>query len=193
MGYRNYIGKISKENYEKIKDLSPTELENHFNLNKEEDDIHYLSKKDIGLHELYEIGSYCDYGYKHKELLNDFFSNKETNELYHNSDTEFQLVNSKDFLAIIIDDYKERVKRMYENLIKDYDRSDLSKLTKVQVIEAFEHIRSMSFEWTHITPYDLDNTEKVTSSWKYEYAIFELINIYKRFDWDKDVMIYWGG
>jgi hypothetical protein len=192
MGYRNYIGKISKENYEKIKDLSPTELDNHFNLNKEEDDVYYLSKKDLEVKELYELGSYCDYGYKHKELLTDFFSNKETNELYHNSDTEFQLVNSKDFLAIIIDDYKERVKRMYENLLKDYDRSDLSKLTKVQVMEAFEHISSMSFEWTHLTPYDLDETEKITSSWKYEYAIFELISIYKRFDWDKDVMVYWG-
>jgi hypothetical protein len=43
-----------------------------------------------------------------------------------------------------------------------------------------------------MTPYDLNRDDEVTTSWKYEYAIFELVRIYKTFDWKKNVMIYYG-
>ena len=55
-----------------------------------------------------------------------------------------------------------------------------------------EHIRTMRMEWTCLTPYDLQNGDKITSSSKYEYAIFELVRIYKSFDWKRNVMIYYG-
>lgn len=55
-----------------------------------------------------------------------------------------------------------------------------------------EHIRSMRTEWTCLTPYNLKNGDNITTSWKYEYAIFELVRIYKSFDWKRNVMIYYG-
>jgi hypothetical protein len=78
-------------------------------------------------------------------------------------------------------------------MLKNYHRQNIQSLTQLEIFEAFEHLRGMYWEWSQLTPYDLDEPEKITNSWKYEYAIFELINIYKRFDWDKDVMVYWGG
>jgi hypothetical protein len=43
-----------------------------------------------------------------------------------------------------------------------------------------------------LTPYNLENGSEVTVSWKYEYTIFELVNIYKNFDWKNKIMIYYG-
>ena len=62
--------------------------------------------------------------------------------------------------------------------------------------EMVTHIKSMGQEWgvglfDHMRPYDLEGDSLVTS-WKYEYAVFELVRIYKTFDWKKNVMIYYG-
>lgn len=188
MGYRNYIGKLPKEKWEKIKDLNEKELKTFINSG---DDEEYLGKRDIGVVELYELGKYCDYDYK--EFLGEFFTDKDTNYLFHNEDTEFYLVKDKQFLANIIHDYNQKVMEYYEKMLKNYDRQNISNLTQSEIFEGFEHLRSMYFEWMHNFVYDLEVPDKITSSWKYEYAIFELIRIYKSFDWENDVMIYYGG
>lgn len=44
-----------------------------------------------------------------------------------------------------------------------------------------------------LVPFNLDDgKDEVTSSWKYEYSIFELVRIYKSFDWENNVMIHYG-
>ena len=51
----------------------------------------------------------------------------------------------------------------------------------------------MRFEWCGgWNPFDLTEGDAITTSWKYEYGIFEMIRIYKSFDWKKNVMIYYG-
>jgi hypothetical protein len=42
------------------------------------------------------------------------------------------------------------------------------------------------------TPYDASDNPRLVSSWKYEYEIFELVRIYKTFDFKKNVLIYYG-
>lgn len=77
---------------------------------------------------------------------------------------------------------------------------DFSKITEAEQTELFnmiEHIRSFAMEWgiqsfLDMLPYDLKQGEEITTSWKYEYGIFELVRIYKSFDWKKNVMIYYG-
>jgi hypothetical protein len=42
-------------------------------------------------------------------------------------------------------------------------------------------------------PYNMDVTrEGLVSSWLYEYEIFELVLLYRTFDWDKNVLIFYG-
>jgi hypothetical protein len=41
-------------------------------------------------------------------------------------------------------------------------------------------------------PYNLEKKDNITTSWKYEYSIFELVYIYKKFDWENDLLIYYG-
>lgn len=72
---------------------------------------------------------------------------------------------------------------------------DWSKITPNEmscIVEIIEHVRNMRTEWTCLTPYNLERGDEITTSWKYEYSIFELVRIYKSFDWKKNVMIYYG-
>jgi hypothetical protein len=87
------------------------------------------------------------------------------------------------------------IKREYGD-DKDKYKFDFSKITdeeQTALFEIIEHVRSMRTEWVCLTPFDLENgREEITTSWKYEYGIFELVRIYKSFDWKKNVMIYYG-
>ena len=62
----------------------------------------------------------------------------------------------------------------------------------------FEHIRSMASEWgvksflLNNLPYDLKKGNEITTSWKYEYGIYELIHIYKTFDFKNNTLVYYG-
>ena len=38
-----------------------------------------------------------------------------------------------------------------------------------------------------------DNSPLVSGSWKYKYAIFDMIFIYKTFDWESYLMVVYGG
>jgi hypothetical protein len=38
-----------------------------------------------------------------------------------------------------------------------------------------------------------NNPYKVSGSWSYKYGIFDLIHVYKIFDWENDMMVVYGG
>ena len=42
-------------------------------------------------------------------------------------------------------------------------------------------------------PYNTDiEDEKIVNSWLYEYSIFELVRLFKKFDWENDVLLLYG-
>lgn len=46
----------------------------------------------------------------------------------------------------------------------------------------------------HYSCIDLsDNTNLLSGSWKYKYSIFDMIHVYKHFDWDNFTMVVYGG
>ena len=49
-----------------------------------------------------------------------------------------------------------------------------------------------SAEWLDMLPYNLTKGDEITTAWKYEYNVFELVRIYKSFDWKKNVMVFYG-
>lgn len=77
------------------------------------------------------------------------------------------------------------------------DFTDITQDQQNAIKAMIDHTRSMGSEWgltfmDKMRPYELDKREEITSSWKYEYAIFELVRIYKEFDWENNVMYYHG-
>lgn len=207
MGYRNYIGFIPKKEYNKIKKLSREEM---YKLKGEDLEDGYVSPHDL-VTGLYEFGKYCDF--ETNGLTKPFFKNKDYQN-YIEGDNEFYVVQ-EDFLQKVFENYTEKVKAYYSEMVTpiwrneseflksvkvDYGSKnrysfDFSKITleeQTALYEMLNHIRNMSMEWTHLTPYNLNKDPEITTSWKYEYGIFELVRIYKTFDWKKNVMVYYG-
>jgi len=185
MGYRNYIGSISKRDYNKIKSIKSKE--EFFTFFNEED---YVSVRDF-VKEVYEFGKDCDF--TKEGLSKPFFKSKELNTEY-NYEGELCIV-SKPFLAAIITDYTENVKNYYLDLKTAFTKEVLNgeaPLNKEGLEKVNYHLNSFSSEWLFLTPYDLENGEEITTSWKYEYIIFELVRIYKTFDWKKKHLVYYG-
>jgi hypothetical protein len=212
MGYRTYIGYLPKEKYQEIKDLPKTELLSKFG----EDEDGYVGPYEIGK-ELYEFGKYTNFNPPDGSMF-PFFSNRELQEFY-SEDNELWVVN-KDFLKYIIETYKEKIRGYLGDMVKpfldedgyrgdflksvktnygikedkyEFDGSVLNKDQQNSIVNILNHIISINSEWNMLAPFNLDDgKDEVTSSWKYEYSIFELVRIYKSFDWENNVMIHYG-
>lgn len=94
------------------------------------------------------------------------------------------------------------IKMTYDDNMGPKYNFDLSKITQEEqnsLFKIIEHVKSMSREWgvgstyyDDSRPYNLEEGEAISSSWKYEYAQFELVRIYKSFNWENNKMIYYG-
>lgn len=171
--------------------------------------------------ELFEFGKYTNHK-PPEDSIKQFFEDSILNEIYDNSDTTLKIVNKdfvkyiidsyrekiKNYYTDMITPfYPKKFKRseFLESARSDYDinndkmqyKYDFSLITQEEqnaLQKMFEHIRTFSTEWTddNFPPYNLDKGEEITTSWKFEYTIFELVRIYKEFDSKKEVFIYQG-
>ena len=197
MGYRTYIGYIPKTEYNKIKLLTHEKLCKHYKRNKMDDfvDSFEITK------ELYEFGKYTEFD--NKKFFKPFFKNKKLQEYYEG---DFWIVE-KEFLKHIIEHYKGKIIAYYDKLLdcSTTDRThekhgvlrikeeELKNIAPEKFAEWFRHIIDMRMEWTHDFAFNMkEDSDKVTHSWKYEYSIFELVRIYKTFDWKNNSMVYYG-
>jgi hypothetical protein len=210
MGYRTYLGFISKDEHEKIKGFSLDELKEYF------------SEDHVGPYkivvELYEFGKYTEFD--DEKYYSPFFTNEETDK-YYNSDYEFHVIG-KEYIEHVIKYYNEKIKTYYKKMLdpffpkddiwgdnneflksvkreyKDGEWSYSFDFSKIKPEEAdalykmIDHIRDMSSEWNLLTPYNLEKGDEVTKSWKYEYVIFELVRLYKSFDFENNILVYYG-
>ncbi|MDM1494978.1 hypothetical protein HX063_06065 [Myroides odoratimimus] len=73
---------------------------------------------------------------------------------------------------------------------------DFEKITQEEqnaLYKIIEHMKQMHFDWAHNRrPYNLEKGTSVCNSCKYEYAVFELVRLYKTFDWENNEMYYYG-
>jgi hypothetical protein len=113
----------------------------------------------------------------YNKMMVPFFGEKE--ERYHRD-------KPSDFLNSV------KVEYNYPNNKYEFDFSKITQEEQNALWDIIDHVRTMRFEWAQTKPYDLTEGDEVTTSWKYEYVIFELIRIYKTFDWKKNVMVYYG-
>jgi len=199
MGYRNYIASIPRKEYNKIKNFTKEELYKYKNESLDPD-IGYVGVYDIAQTELYQLGKYVDSF--PKRLFKPVFLNKELQKDF-TEENDFYLVGKK-FLEAVSDLYATKVKDYYNEMLKPllnddkYPRlKDPKEYKEEDVLKIANHIKSMASEWgcfpfKTTPPYNLNSGDAVTTSWRYEYAQFELVRIYKTFDWKNNVLIYYG-
>ncbi len=176
MGYRTYIGRLSKKDAENLKEAGYDDI-----AVQEWEDEPAVPPGPYDLAEcIYELGKYVDLEAEQFRLFND-----DELENYYNEEYEFYGITKVGF-AEIINGYTKQVQEYYSKLQAGYG------IVGVDQTEIENHLRSMSTEWLN-NPIDLrDDTETITTSWKYEYAIFELVRLYKQFDWENDIAVIYG-
>lgn len=222
MGYRTYIASMPKRDYNKIKSMNREQLIEHYNLKVEEEENYIgMGVYDFG-ENLYGFGKYTDFQppkkslktfFKNKEL-NKYYTeehdfnivtkefleyiigtyNKKITDYYNDMmipffDSKNGVLNREiptEFLNSVKIDYK------YPENDITFDFTKITQKEQNALFKIIEHVRSMRTEWTWLEPYDLEKGVSITSSWKYEYGIFELVRIYKTFDWKRNVMVYYG-
>lgn len=179
MGFRHKIGILDKNTHKVIKDMSAKELRKWYG-------EHYVPCYKI-TKEVFELGKYYDDKFL-KPYRTKVFSNKRVHRSYQ-QDNLFYIISQKGFEAII-DDHRQRVLEYYQSVLKQ-DKSDYGVPTLEQAIES--KIRTWGENCTKfkIYPYSLEG-EQITDSWEFEYAIFELVRIYKSVNWDKEYVTITG-
>jgi hypothetical protein len=179
MGYRLRLGKVSKSDWENIYKYKSKEeiIENWWD---EDEDFSFAYPPEHI--QLYELG-------KHVDFVNEEFTPFYSFELDGN---DFWIVSKKGLLSII-DKYHESTNNYYQELMRLFNDKDDKFERRIS-----NHLLSKTNEWGKPygrRPYYLDqeNTDGfISGSWDIEYAIFNLVYIYRTFDFEKDLLIYSG-
>lgn len=196
MGYRQYLYKVDKRLVNSIRACKTNDeyinVCKYFNIKIDDydDEDKYCPIYNLGK-ELFEFGKYyenSDEMYKHGDSL---FTSDELNKRY------------EDYGAIILDESgllsaikwaKNRCVDIYKDLLKeesdDIYYKNMSQLDRLKA-HVDDHLR-----WWESYEYGACDMNKdnslVACSWLYEHTIFNLVNIYKTFDWDNYCLIFAG-
>lgn len=182
MGYRTYLGEISKEEHDQMQVMSYTYLCKKYG-DVPDSDPEYMT---VGVYELvkeiYGFGKYYDMP---ESLKTPFFSDKKMQEMF-DGDSDFWVV-TKDFLEKVIEQERKATEEFYTKSATEYTEEQLR-----------HHFISTAKEWGADgsfvdSPYELDlQKPELVTSWRREYQIFDLVRIYKTFDFEKNHLIYYG-
>lgn len=200
MGYRHYLYAVPKKQVSEIQGCKTNEdwcklAENYgYKVSWDycDDGSGWFSPYKVGT-ELYELGKYSEIAFKLESERPSLLTSDELKERY--SDYGFALLTKDDFKAVI-EAYRQKVVDWFQSLLNP-EKSQIitSKLSKEErwkyAIE--DKLDKWSGKYFGISPFDLDeNKEAITTSWCYEYSIFELVRLYKVFDWENNDLVLMG-
>jgi hypothetical protein len=186
MGYRIRLGKVSKKEKQRFKGMTYEQAKKEIGY---EESLYYPPFHT----ELYEIGKYVDFKVGRLPFY-DFDIEKET-------DAEFDII-TKEGLKAIIDSYHESTFKHYSEMLKPFER--FIKNPEMDYLPSEEDIKEVvaaisrkvnAWKSEFVKPYWLDEERtdgEIVRSWSIEYAIFNLVYIYRTFDWENDYLIYSG-
>ncbi len=204
MGYRHYLYAIPKEQVAEIqacqtnKDCIDFAERYGYKVDRDccDDGSYWFAPYGVGK-EIYELGKYSEIGFKLESERPSLFTSDELKERY--SDYGFALLTKDDFRAVI-EAYRQKIIDWLKSLLEPEDDPIIpSKLSKEERKRlAIEHsiedkLDSWSGKYFGISPIDLDESrERIIGDWSYEYAIFELVRVYKSFDWENNDLVLVG-
>ena len=199
MGYRHYLYAVPKKQVEEIQACKTIkdwiDFAKRHDYRYDEDD-EWLPPYRVGK-KLYELGKHSGIGFKLESERPSMFTSKELKKRY--KDDGFALLTKDDFKAVI-EAYRQKIVDWFERLLNP-DKSPITfnKLSKEErkrlewEYEIRDKLDSWSGKYCGISPIDLDESrERITGDWSYEYAIFELVRLYKVFDWENDDLVLVG-
>lgn len=180
MGYRVRLGRFPKVAHKKYAQFkSEQEAQEWF----EEHDSSSAPYRPAEHQELVELGKYVDYKDDRFNIV-PFYD-------FDLDENDFVIVD-RDFLLHIIEEYRANTVKWYQELDEAISAGDVNQV--------HHHVKNKVSEWEsrYYDNLKLDDHEggdedgRLTRSWKYEYAVFNLLFILHTFDWDNDYLIYSG-
>jgi len=192
MGYRQYLQCISKKKGDKIRTLTVDELKKKYG--EYDGEGYYVSPHDIPTKELYEFGKY--WGGDGKEYKRCFFLNMDTHK-YMTREYDFWMVDDEfvkvqiEFIHKEMGDYLQEI---FDALITGLENKDFDAISKSNLYGFINNRLKCNWKSDYgFTPYNLDKkSEHLVKSDAYEYQVFDLVRIYKTFDFDKNYLLFTG-
>lgn len=198
MGYRYYIYEVDKVLVNKIRTCQT--MDDLINVvSTDRPDAYEYYDEDDWCVKLYELGKelFC-FGknyenaaeiHKHGTSL---FVSAELNESFSR---ENAIILEKEGLVNAIEWQKRKIVSIYEDLLKE--KSDDKFDNRSQLDRMREHIEDHLQWWKprfgDFCAYNLNKaTDSIARSHLYEHTIFDLVRIYKTFDWENKYMIFLG-
>ena len=169
MGYRSRLGKVKKSEQLRFIGMGLKDVEKELG----EDNSPYYPDFHT---QLYELGKYFEF----TKGIVPFYSF----DIYKECECEFYIMSKEELKELIID-YHEIIYQYFERMAQGVE----DEITPEQ------HIKEKARKWCSKfhDPYYLDQEKtdgEIVNSWSYEYAIFNLVYIYRTFDWENDYLIY---
>lgn len=205
MGYRHYFYKVKKADVETVKDMDYKHLVEYAEANGVEVDewqgykyINFISDKFLNKVEVYCLGKlYWDN--TAERIYNEGTPLFSVAEVQKEFEDYVPYVVGKEGLLEAIRIYHEKVLEFYKDLLVDGKKRELPfgiTLTQDDVKsldKVLEHIADKIRDiYRGIVDTNDSNKWEVTSSWDYEYAIFNLVHILKSIDWEQDTLLFYG-
>lgn len=193
MGYRHYFYLVKKSDIEKCNNISFSELKRQYG-----DADGYMDFDEIFPRtEVFEFGKlyYDDTAERIYNTGKPLFGDKDCQEYFEDY---YPFVVGKEGLLEAIKIYKEKVIRAYQSLLGDGEKV-IYPLGITMTEDISEHDKMKSFVndrifWLNEHFEDIDETHKykVSASYMYEHAIFNLIHLLKVIDWDNETILFYG-
>lgn len=193
MGYRQYFYEADKELVEKIRACQTNEeyvavckvYRPSIVSEWDEDDV-FAPPYRLGS-ELFEFGKYYEGATDVVKCSTPLFTTKELQDRYLDCDA---VVCTEEALLAAINWQRNKIISIYEDLIlekssNEYD--DRSQLDRMK-----DNARSY-LNWWKFGGVSLNKDSPfLASSWLYEHTIFDLVRIYKTFDWEHKALLFMG-
>lgn len=187
MGYRHYMYVISKETVYTIQSMQLDELGKSYHDDGEDSfRIHNLPIE--MLHNFGEMDS--DSAERIYQIGIPLFADKDVMRELENYKP---YIVGKQGLIESINIYREKVINYYKGLQEDTVNEYFTDENRTSIEKQEAHVQNILREWERFPPINLnENVEVITSSWKFEYSIFELVRKLKTIDFDKNTILFFG-
>ena len=191
MGYSHYFYSIPKVQLDEIRNCKTVDEfcdwaeKRGYKVTRYKCEPPFCSPRNIGK-EIYDFGKYVDWAFKIQSKNESIFDSDELKEEYSDY---FPVLCSQDDFLFVINEYIQKIVNYYKELLSDDSPIPMEQRHK-------QHIEYQLDEWENcfgFCPIDTNlSSEKINRSWLYEYAIFELVRVYKTFDWENDTLVLMG-
>lgn len=195
MSLRFYLGSVSKNNHKKLTEMTLTDLKTKYEKTDESVITFSLLDKKI-ISNVFELGAYYNDSYL-KNNKKPFFKNKNINQYFKNHESSIVILN-QDGLKLIIENLHKEIQKSFSKMLTNVELLKQGKLDLFDQFKLIASIKSLHSEWNDhytsmkYTPYNLDKERPLINSWRYEYAILELVILYRTFDFKKNVLVLYS-